>query len=82
MLNEIINKVAEKTGISTETAATAVTTVLDFLKQKLPAPIATQIEGLLSGSSSAADAVSQAKEKASGVFEEAKEKLGSFFHKK
>ena len=37
MLNEIINKVAEKTGISSENATTAVTTVLDFLKKKLPA---------------------------------------------
>lgn len=84
MLNDIINKVAEKTGISQENAQTAVTTVLDFLKKKLPAPIASQIDTVLGGGSisGVSDVVDQAKDKASSVIDSAKEKLGSLFNKK
>lgn len=70
MLNDVINKVAEKVGISTEQATEAVTTVVDFLKNKLPAPIASQIDTLLSGGS------------VSDVLGSAKEKISSFFDKK
>ncbi len=46
-MDELIKPVQQKTGISQEQAQTAVTTVLDFLKQRLPAPIAAQIDGVL-----------------------------------
>ena len=49
-MNELVKLVAQKTGIPEATARTAVETVLNFLKQKLPAPIAAQIDGILSGS--------------------------------
>ena len=49
MLDELTKLVAQKTGISQEQAKTAVTTVLGFLKEKLPAPIGGQIDTLLSG---------------------------------
>lgn len=52
-MDELIKKVAEKTGISEDQARTAVTTVLGFLKDKLPAPIAGQIENAIGGESSA-----------------------------
>lgn len=48
-MDELVKLVAEKTGISTEQARTAVTTVVGFLKGKLPAPLAGQIDGLLAG---------------------------------
>lgn len=48
-MNELINLVAQKTGISQEHAKLAVETVLGYLKTKLPAPIASQLEGFLSG---------------------------------
>ena len=48
-MEEIVKQVAAKTGISEEQANTAVITVLGFLKNKLPAPIAGQIDGALSG---------------------------------
>jgi uncharacterized protein (DUF2267 family) len=48
-MNELIKLVTQKTGISEEQAKTAVETVLGFLKQKLPAPIASQIDSVLSG---------------------------------
>jgi len=50
-MNELVNMVAKKTGLSPEMAKTAVTVVLDFLKKKLPAPIAGQIDTVLGGGS-------------------------------
>jgi hypothetical protein len=52
-MDELIKLVSEKTGLSEEMAKTAVDTVIGFLKQKLPAPIASQIDGLLGGASDA-----------------------------
>ena len=46
-MDELIKLVAAKTGLSEEMATTAVQTVLDFLKQRLPAPIAGRLEDLL-----------------------------------
>jgi hypothetical protein len=47
-MNELVNLVVKKTGIPANTAQTVVKVVLDFLKKKLPAPVAGQIDGLLS----------------------------------
>lgn len=49
-MEELVKLVAKKTGLSEEMAKTAANTVIDFLKEKLPAPIAGQIDGVLSGS--------------------------------
>jgi hypothetical protein len=49
-MEELIKLVVQKTGISEEQARGAITTVVNFLKEKLPAPIAGQIDGILSGS--------------------------------
>lgn len=46
-MNELVDLVVKKTGIPAATAQTVVNTVLDFLKKKLPAPIAGQIDGVL-----------------------------------
>ena len=46
-MDELVKLVAAKTGLSEEMATTAVQTVLDFLKQRLPAPIAERLEDLL-----------------------------------
>ena len=48
-MDELIKLVSEKTGISEELARTAVETVLGYLKEQLPAPIASQIDALLGG---------------------------------
>lgn len=45
-MDELIKLVADKTGIPADTAKTAVTTVIGFLKDKLPAPLASQLDGL------------------------------------
>lgn len=49
-MDELVKLVAQKTGISEEQARTAVQTVVDFIKPKLPAPIGSQIDTILSGS--------------------------------
>lgn len=51
-MEELIKQVTAKTGISEDQARSAVTTVLDFLKTKLPAPIAGQIDNVIGGGAS------------------------------
>jgi hypothetical protein len=53
-MDELVKQVVERTGISEAQAQTAVTTVLGFLKNKLPEPIAGQLDGLLGGAAGAA----------------------------
>lgn len=48
-MDELIKQVTAKTGISEDQARTAVTTVIGFLKDKLPAPIAGQLDNALTG---------------------------------
>ena len=48
-MDELVKLVSSKTGISEAQAKTAVETVIGFLKKKLPAPIAGQIDGILAG---------------------------------
>lgn len=51
-MDELIRQVAERTGIGEDKARTAVDTVVGFLKERLPAPIAGQLDNVL-GSSAA-----------------------------
>jgi hypothetical protein len=53
-MEELIKQVTAKTGISEDQARSAVTTVLDFVKDKLPAPIAGQIDNVIGGGGGAA----------------------------
>ncbi len=53
-MEEVVKLVVEKTGLSEAHAKLAVETVLGFLKTKLPAPLAGQLDGLLGGSGGAA----------------------------
>jgi hypothetical protein len=48
-MDELVKLVSQKTGLSEEMAKTAVETVIGFLKEKLPAPIAGQIDSVLGG---------------------------------
>lgn len=56
-MNEIIQRLIDKTGLSEEQAASAVQIVAGFLKEKLPAPMAAQVDNVLGGGGSATDAV-------------------------
>ena len=48
-MDELIQQVATKVGIDANQAKGAVDTVLAFLKERLPAPIAAQLDSVLAG---------------------------------
>jgi hypothetical protein len=48
-MEELVKMVAQKTGIPAAQAKQAVDTVLGFLKERLPAPIASQLDSAISG---------------------------------
>lgn len=75
-MDELIKQVSERTGISQDQARTAVTTVLGFLKDKLPAPIAGQIDGLIGDSANAAGGAADG---AAGAVGDIAGKIGDMF---
>jgi uncharacterized protein (DUF2267 family) len=46
-MDELVKMVAQKVGISEAQAKQAVTVVLNFLKERLPAPIASQVDNAI-----------------------------------
>ncbi len=52
-MDELIKQVSERAGISEAQAGTAVNTVVGFLKERLPAPLAGQVETVLNSSAGA-----------------------------
>lgn len=48
-MDELVKQVQQRTGLSQEQARQAVETVIGYLKQQLPAPIAGQIDAVLAG---------------------------------
>jgi hypothetical protein len=63
-MQELVDLIVKKTGIPAATAQTVVNMVVDYLKKKLPAPLAGQIDGLLSN----AGAVKGAEDMLGGLF--------------
>jgi len=49
-VDQVVKLIQERTGIDAGQARTAADTVVDFLKDRLPAPIAGQIDSVISGS--------------------------------
>jgi len=49
MSKTLVQLIQERTGISEQQAGQAVDVVVDFLKQRLPAPLAGQVDGLVKG---------------------------------
>jgi hypothetical protein len=43
-MDELVKLVSKKTGLSEAMAQTAVNLVIDFIKKKLPAPVAAQVD--------------------------------------
>ena len=48
-MDQVVKLVAQKTGLSEDKAKVAVETVIGFLKEKLPGPVAGQIDSVLGG---------------------------------
>lgn len=68
-MDEIVKEITERTGLPADQAKAAAQTVVDFLKARLPAPIAAQIDGVIGGIPS-------------GAIDQAQEMLGGLFGKK
>ncbi len=73
-MDELIKLIVEKTGMPEEQARAAVETMLTFLKQKLPAPIAAQVEAALTSEG--------AVEQAAQVVEQGLSRLGGLLGKR
>lgn len=67
-MDELINMVAQRTGLAPEKAKTAVDTVVGFLKDKLPAPLAGQIDSALGGGGEGAGGLGDAAKNLGGKF--------------
>lgn len=48
-MNEIVQLVSQKTGLDEAKAKQAVDTVMDYLRKKLPKPVAAQLDNAVSG---------------------------------
>lgn len=54
-MDELTKVVMQKTGLSADQAKAAIAAVIDYLKSKLPGPIAGQIDGVLGGANPMGD---------------------------
>jgi len=68
IVDELVKRITEKTGISEDQARSAINTVSAFLKEKLPAPIAGQVDNVLSGAGGMTDKLGDAASKIGGMF--------------
>lgn len=48
-MEKLVNLVSEKAGIGQDQARKAVETVIGFMKDRLPAPLASQLDNAVSG---------------------------------
>ena len=48
-MDELVNLISEKTGLPEKQARQAAEVAVDFIKDKLPEPIAGQVDNLLEG---------------------------------
>ncbi len=65
-MNELIEQLKSRVGLDDNKAQSAAQTVIEFLKQRLPAPVASQLDNALAG----------------GTAEGVKEKLGGILGRK
>jgi hypothetical protein len=54
-MDELVKVVSKKTGLSPELSKAAAQAVIDYLKGKLPGPVAGQIDTVLKGSGGMGD---------------------------
>lgn len=77
-MNEIAERIAQKVGISVDQANTAVQMVVSFLKDKLPAPVAGQLDRLIGGAEGAG---AKAGEEAKGAMGDVASAVGTIERK-
>ena len=75
MMDELVQKLGQKTGLSPDKAREVVNVIVSHLREKLPAPLASGLDSYLSGGSTEGGSLAdKAKAMASG--------LGTMFEKK
>ena len=67
-MDELVKRITQKTGISEDQARSAVNMVAGFLKEKLPAPLAGQVDNALSGAGGMTDKLGDVAGKVGGLF--------------
>ena len=72
MMDELVKLIMKKTGLPEAKARTAAIVAVDFIKSKLPAPVAGQIDALMTGKG-AGDIVDMA-EQLGGLMSDKKKK--------
>jgi hypothetical protein len=65
-MDQLVSQISERTGITHDQAQQAVDTVVTFLKSRLPAPLAGQIDGLL-GAANSGNLAQQAEQALGGL---------------
>lgn len=61
MQQQLIEQITQRVGIPADKAQAAVETVLGFLKQRLPGPVASQLDNAVSGEDSSGGMAGAAK---------------------
>jgi hypothetical protein len=74
-MDELIAQLTQRTGMSPEMARQAIETVFGFIKDKLPAPIAAQIESMIQHGTTAGGAAAHE----GGAFGEIASTIGGMF---
>lgn len=66
-MEELVKQVSERTGLGEDKARQAVETVVNFLKARLPGPLAGQVDSVLANPQ-ASDAIGSVADKLGGLF--------------
>jgi len=78
-VDQLVSMISEKFGLPADKAQEVIGMVMNFVGDKLPEPIASQVTGLLDGdgvAGGAADAVGGATDAAGGMVDKMKDGLG------
>ena len=67
-MDELVKRITEQTGISDDQARSAVNMVAGFLKERLPAPLAGQVENVLTGAGGMTDKLGDVAGKVGNMF--------------
>lgn len=67
-MDELIDVVVQRTGLPRNQAQQAVQVVVGFLKDRLPGPVASQVDTVLGGGTTSGGMTDQAKHGLGGIF--------------
>jgi hypothetical protein len=81
-MNELVQLLQQKTGLSEEMAQQVADTVVGFLKTKLPAPLASGLDSLLGAGASGEAAAAAAGDSGGGLLGKAESMVADLLKKK